>query len=896
MKTLQIFLLLFLLTFSLDASYLRTIRVGSFMNENDAKIALAGLEEFVARQENILRLQKEQGFTCRYRKSGEHYITLIEPLKQREILQEVLDGLRREYPSAYVTKLTSNEEKSETQEIQKDANKEAKKEPIFQKETQIVSSSTVSQTKTQEENSSQNDLEEHLEKSQEEVPKAALSPHLEPPLLEEIPKKLDEDAVSFLPSSWSFGYIFEILFFVSLLINILFLRFLFVYKRELEAAATQEMVNEAKIDKYKLEVQNKEKLIYQVSHELRTPMTAIMGLSHIVLSTELQKFQRDNLKRIESSAEYLLSILNDILDMSKIQAGELRLENLEFNINDVLDNAFNTIAVDAKNKNIDISMSVGDDVPSHIIGDSLRLRQILINLLGNSVKFTKKGGVNLKIKKISDNLNSIKLEFIVSDTGIGMTSSQIENLFKSFTQADVSISREYGGTGLGLAISKQLIDMMHGDIRVESKKNSGTSFIFSLAFNIKDAQNKRQYRLPSATLMKKRVLLVEPDNDKAVAIKKMLAYFQYNTHIIPSFEKSIMDASIIFDIVIINEHSLSRYCVDKIKELKKNHSSKSVLLSELHSEMNNNLIEDIAIDSYLQTPLNQQSILNMIIDLYNIKNLDALSKKGSEKDILKLVSGKKILVAEDNKINQKVIAGLLLDTGIELFFVDNGQEAVDFLTQDSSVDLILMDINMPIMNGHEATKEIRKNPEYNTIPILALTADVMDKSIQDAMLSGMQGHISKPIIVDIFYKKLLDVLSHDLKKTKTKDVKNINFAQDSQSEFEELSISIGLERCNNDKYFYKSLLEDFKMMYGESPKLLHVMYADGNFKEARRIAMDIKDVSLNVGAYNLCEAAAALEYEFEKGARNNGSQLIDFYGENLGRLFKDIDKYIEKFC
>jgi signal transduction histidine kinase/CheY-like chemotaxis protein len=892
MKTFQLFLLLFFITLSLDASYLRTIRVSTFESEKDAKEGLLRLEEFLATQENVLMLQKEHQFRYKYRKSGEHYITLIEPLREREVLQEVLDSVRTHYSGVYVTKLSPGEVEQSAVEVQKNTPPEVS---LKEKQTAAAENKTPP-VQIEEEKRVPQKVEENLEKSQEEsLQVSAASREVSTPQ-EEVQKTTEYIQENLLPTRWSAEYIFEILFFVSVLINILFLRFLFVYKKELETSATQEMINEAKLEKHKLEIQNKEKLIYQVSHELRTPMTAIMGLSHIVLSTDLNKSQRDNLRRIESSAEYLLSILNDILDMSKIQAGELRLENVEFNINDVLDNAFNTIAVDAKNKNIDISMSVGDDVPSHIIGDSLRLRQILINLLGNGVKFTKTGGVGLKIKKVSDNLNSVKLEFTVTDTGIGMTSAQIENLFKSFTQADVSISREYGGTGLGLAISKQLIDMMNGDIRVESKKNSGTSFIFTLAFNIKDAQNKRQYRLPSVSLMKKRVLLIEPDNDRSVAIKKMLAYFQYNTHIIPSFEKSVMDASIVFDIVIVNEHTLSRFAVDKIKELKKNHNAKTVLMSELHSEMNNNLIEDIEVDSYLQTPLNQQSMLNMVIDLYNIKNLDALSKKSVDKDILKLVAGKKILVAEDNKINQKVISGLLLNTGIELFFVDNGQEAVEFLTQDSSIDLILMDINMPVMNGHEASKEIRKNEEYNTIPILALTADVMDKSIEDAMLSGMQGHISKPIIVDIFYKKLLDVLSHDLKKTKTKDVKNIPFAQENKNEFEELSISVGLERCNNDKYFYKSLLEDFKIMYGSSPKLLNAMYEEENFKEARGIAMDIKDVALNIGAYNLCEAAAALEYEFEKGARSNGHQLIDFYGESLKKLFSDIDKYIEKFC
>ncbi|MDD2790788.1 MAG: ATP-binding protein [Sulfurimonas sp.] len=888
MRLIQIFLLLFFMVAALDASYLRSIRVSSFATEQEAKEALVNLQAFILSQDNIVKLQKENGFIYKYRKSGDYFLLLIEPLRERAILQEVLDTLRTQYTDVYVVKLSAADEKKYALLAQNSEKLQVQTQEI----TKQLPLKKVKVEKTQDENRTDIIVKTAQQNYEKEI-HVALPDVNETAARSEQTQVDSEKSVAFI--SFESGYLLEIALIVAILLNILFVRFLFVYRRDIESFTTKEMMYQAKVDHYILEIKNKEKLIYQVSHELRTPMTAIMGLSHIILNTQLNKSQADNIKRIESSAEYLLSILNDILDMSKIQAGELKLENVEFNINDVLDYAFNTIAVDAKNKKLAISMKIAEDVPSHIIGDSLRLRQILINLLGNSIKFTKKGGVNLGIKRISDDHNSIKLEFTVTDTGIGMTPSQIETLFKSFTQAEVSISREYGGTGLGLAISKQLIDMMHGDIRVESEKDSGTSFIFTLVFKVKDPQNKRNYRLPSIELMNKRVLLVDADNERAVLIKKMLGYFKYNTHIIPSFEQTVMDPSIVFDIIIIHETSLSRYSVDKIKEFKKKHNSKTVFLSEIHSELNNHLMQDIEIDSYLQIPFNQQSMLTMIEDVYNVKNLDNISKKKIDKSLLKSLSGKKILVAEDNKINQKVIAGLLLDTGIELQFVENGQEAIEFLVTQSSIDLILMDINMPIMNGHEASKEIRKDRKYDSIPIIALTADVMDKSIEDAMLAGMQGHISKPIIVDIFYKKLLDLLSYETKSIAVAQAQTLNKTQENKSEFEELSISVGLERCENDTKFYRSILEDFKNMYGESPKLLTSMCTEGNFKEARRIAMDIKDVTLNIGAYHLCESAAALEYEFEKGARSNCVQLIEMYDTNLQLLFKDVDKYIEKF-
>ncbi|RKZ26721.1 hypothetical protein DRQ26_04000, partial [bacterium] len=690
----------------------------------------------------------------------------------------------------------------------------------------------------------------------------------------------------------SFEYLWQILFLLSVVIIFTLLRFLLIYKKEKEVYINKDMINTQQLKQINLEIKNKEKFISHASHELRTPMTSITGLTHLLLEEELSKVQKDYVQTIQNSSENLLNIINDILDISKIQAGELKIEKVEFNINDILDYVFNIISMQAKNNHIDISINIQNDVPSHIVGDSLRLGQILINLLANSVKFTKNGEVSLNVKKLSSYGDSVKLEFTVEDTGIGMSPSQVEHIFQSYSQATESTSREFGGTGLGLSISKQLIDMMNGEIKVSSKENVGTTFIFKLNYKIKDAQNKRQYRLPSATFLDKRVLIVDSSNRSVISLIRTFGYFKYKTHSIPSFEEAILEESMVFDIVIINQNKLTKLAIQRIQKIQSKVKSKVVILSEMYSSLSNDLLKNIKVDTYLKAPFTQQSTLNLVIELYVSKKLNNRSRKRTNRDKLDDMAGKKILVAEDNRLNHKVILGLLAKTGIELTFTVNGQEVLDLLKKGLKFDLILMDINMPVIDGYKTTKEIRKDKRYNRLPILAFTADVMEEQIQKAYASGMQGHISKPIVIDIFYKKILDVLSIDSLNLKSSDTKKSVIATQSIV-YDELTVDIGLGRCNNDSDFYKLILEDFKIMYKKSPETLKRLCLDDNFQKARQVIMDIKDVSLNIGAYNLCESASTMEYELEKGSRSNWESLIRFYAVSLDKLFIDIDKYLK---
>ena len=745
MKYFLIFIVLFSST--LYAEYLRTIRIASFNTKIESQQAFKELQEFVLSHQNILALQDEWAFEFKVRRSGKYYITLVEPLTQRQVLQEVLDTLRINYPDVYVTRLKKNPSPIPKVKLVPELiiEEEVIKEEILQVEEPEVKVldievPEVTELRINQDVVNMNDTIEVQKEVQEE-----LKPQLE---------DFDKDTSSIHFNSL-YIYVWPFTSFVLFVIVLYQIRKIMQYKKESEIYFNTKMIHDEKYEQLSLEIKDREKYLSHASHELRTPMTAIMGLTHLVLESDLQKQDREYMKQIEGSANNLLNIVNDILDVSKIEAGELHIEKAEFNINDILEYVLNIISMQAKNNNINCFIDIDKDVPSHIIGDSLRLGQVLINLLSNAVKFTKDGEVSLCVNKISSHGDNVNLEFIVSDNGIGMSTEQLGTVFQSFSQASESTSRKFGGTGLGLSISQELVRMMHGEIKVKSEEGHGTTFSFSIAFKLKDHLNKRQYRLPSAKLLNKRILLVDASSKNTMQLIRMLGYFKYRIHTIPSFEESIIDNDMEFDILMINKNQLNVATVQRVQQMQKEQALKLVILNDLFSSLNTKILKEVHVDSYLKIPFNQQNILNMIIDLYVSKKVDTKSRLKKAKNILHDSVDKKILVAEDNEVNHKVITGLLSHTGIEITYVLNGQEAVDTLLTGKEFDLILMDINMPIMNGYEATRKIRKHKKFDAIPIFALTADVMEEAIEKVISSGMQGHISKPIVIDIFIKKFM---------------------------------------------------------------------------------------------------------------------------------------------
>jgi len=854
------FVILFLLVVSfLQAEYLRTIRIGTYPNENSAKEALSEIQEFAKNNPVISDLQQEWDFVFKERKSGKFYITLAEPFRDRKVLQQVLDNLRLAYPDIYVTRLKSYPPFKKTKhEIQEPTHSTSPKNEIKE-----VVTKKIEETKLQE-------------KKQKFVASKEL-------VQKQVVDKIEKD------EGYSFYTFIAIVVFLLFLLVILFI-LLKKYKRDAEDILMQKMMLQEQLEQTNIKLKNKDKVFSHTSHELRNPMSAIIGLSHLLLEESMSQKQKEYVKKIEGSAKYLLEIINDILDISKMEAGALKIEQREFNLNHVIRHVINIVSVAARENGTRVELDIHKNVPPYIIGDSLRLTQVLINLLSNAVKFTKNGVVVLSIRKTSQHAEQLTLEFVVKDNGIGMTQNQLNSIFLSYAQASESTAREFGGTGLGLSIVKYLVDIMHGDIQVESKKQHGTTFVVHLQFDIRQANEKRFYRLPSREYLNKRVLIVEKTEGNVAKLKEAFSYFNYVVHTIPSFDDIVLDDNIKFDIVIINKDQVNKKLIDIIKRMKEENKTKFILFSNSVLELDKELLEELEIDEHLNRPFTQEDVLELLKKVCRTSDIKVQDKHRSlPKEKLKTLKPKKILIAEDNRLNHKVLGEILSDTPLELLFVENGEEALAIINSSvEKFDLIILDINMPKLNGYETAMEIRKLQKYHNTPILALTADVMQDAIDKTYEVGMQGHIAKPIIVNSFYEKLYKVLAEDETIYLSSQENNIN-----GTVYKEFSPSKALVHLHGDEELYHTLLKDFKDLYSNSANELEELLREAKFEDARAKAVDIKDVAFNVGAYKLYEDAADMQYTFEKGSRGNYLEILGHYKDALYSLIKEIDRYLQ---
>jgi signal transduction histidine kinase/CheY-like chemotaxis protein len=904
------YILFFLLLATLlNAQYLRTIRIGTYPDEAAAKKALEKLQKYVQNNKEIVKLQQKWDFRFKERQSGKYYITLAEPFRSRPVLQKVLDNLRLAYPDIYVTRLKSapafspqaKKELPAIKEIPKrvEVQKQPKKALLSNEQSEVKIVEETKEIKEPEVSKADSTVTEAAVVKEEPVAKEEPIVN-EKPSVDDVTEESDDLSKDLFANDeqndQSQSNILETLVIaVALLLMVVALYLFYIYRRtkkNLENENMKKMMLQEKLEQVNEKLRNKDKIFSHTSHELRNPMTAIIGLSHLLLEEHMSRKQTEYVQKIEGSAKYLLEIINDILDISKMEAGALKIEKREFNLNYVIKHVVNIISVSARENGTRIELDIDHSVPPFIVGDSLRLTQILINLLSNAVKFTKNGVVTLGIKKIAQSADTLTLEFIVKDNGIGMTQKQLKNIFNSYVQGNSSIAREFGGSGLGLSIVKYLVDLMHGDIHVESKKHDGTTFVVQIRFLTYKAKEKRFYRLSSEEYLHKKVLIVEKSQHNIDKLKKAFSYFNYTIHSIPSFKESILDEEIKYDLIVINKELVDAKLINIIQEIKTKDKTKFILFSDSVLDLDKDLLEQLDIDEHLSRPFTQQDLLDLLENVCTTgSRKDAKSRKSvPKKEKLKSLGKKRILIAEDNKLNYKVLSGILADTEIELSFVSNGEDALKTLQRKhEKYDLIILDINMPKLNGYETAMEIRKMDLYEETPILALSADVMKDTIDKCYEVGMQGHIPKPIIVDDFYEKLYKTLLH----SEVAHSLVVKKDQPKLPNFTELTVEDGLKHVEQDVRFYKSLLHDFQVLYVDSADRLEELLERNQLKAAREKAMDIKDAAFNIGAFHLCEEAATMQYAFEKGNRGNYNEVLYRYREALKALLKEIRRYLE---
>ncbi len=505
----------------------------------------------------------------------------------------------------------------------------------------------------------------------------------------------------------------------------------------------------------------KSDFLANMSHEIRTPMNGITGMTHLALQTGLNDKQRNYLEKIDASAKSLLGIINDILDFSKIEAGKLKIEKTEFNLFKVIDSVINLIEFKAHEKDLELIVSYEADTGKNCYGDPLRLAQVLTNLMGNAVKFTETGEIGIYIHKINDKM----FRFEVKDTGIGLSKEQQNKLFQSFSQADGSTTRKYGGTGLGLTISKQLVELMGGKIWVESEKGVGSSFIFEV--KLMESRNEKK---PFKVFNDKKILIVDDNRTWHDILKNILEKFGIKSDSAFNGKEALeklYECKTKYDVILMDwnmpgldgietVHCINEMCANCSRKGKCNTELPStiVMISAFRHESIIKLAKNAGIDIFLQKPINPSLLNDILSGIFSDATIDydnvPAQKKGLKKE-LKTLKGSKILLAEDNTINQEIISGLLEGSGINIDIASNGQEAVKKF-KTGNYDLILMDIQMPVMDGISAAEIIRK--ENKNIPILALTANAMKDDVKKTLSAGMNEHLNKPIEVEKLYAAL----------------------------------------------------------------------------------------------------------------------------------------------
>ena len=607
----------------------------------------------------------------------------------------------------------------------------------------------------------------------------------------------------------------------------------------------------------------KSQFLANMSHEIRTPMNAIMGLTHLISQSNLNDTQKNYVSKIDGASTALLRIINDILDFSKIEAGKLEIENIKFNLDKVLENVSNLYTISATNKGLDINFDTGETVPSILIGDPLRLEQILSNLTTNAIKFTNRGEVNVAVRVLDETENIINLHFNVTDTGIGLTKEQIEKLFTAFSQADGSMTRKYGGTGLGLTITKQLVELMKGKIWVESVYGEGASFQFIVQFDkALDIINPNYSEYPD--LCGKKVLVVDHNKTSLTILERMLRSFSFEVTALGNpFEAVEQLQKADFDLLVLDFNLPELTGIDLYKRLISNTDltvPKTIFVSATGRESYYNQVNQLGVKNFLVKPISQSLMFDAVMNALKGTAWSQANTGQIEESQIKYqraLTDKRVLLVEDNDINQLVAKDILEQVGIQVSIACNGEEAIKHV-HANKFDAVLMDVQMPIMDGYKATEILRKTYSSLELPIIAMTANALRGDRERSIESGMNDYISKPINPELLFETLGKwLLGSSIKKV---EKPLVIIANDSTQvlDFEKTLIRLG-----NKKDFYYDLLKRYCDNYSDLVREFSDLRLNKQYDEAKRLIHSLKSVSGNIGAMKLSRFIVQFEEQYE---------------------------------